>query len=343
MGHIGMRYSLPSRDIIADAVEIMLEAHRFDAAVFITNCNKIVPGMLMAAARVDIPPIFINGAPSLAGTFKGRKIDLKDLFEVVEAAKRGTMSEEELNEIGRCAMPTCGSCAGLFTANTMNILTEALGLVLPGSSTIPAVDRRRIHVARNAGRCVMKLLEKNVCPSDILTEDAFENAIAVDMALGGSTNTILHLIAIAKCAGVELSLQTFDEISRKVPTITALSPSGPYHLEDLDRAGGVPAVLKVLGDAGLIKKNCLTVTGKTVWENVKDARVGNTDIIRPVSNSVRREGGIAILYGTLAPEGAVVKQSAVSKSMLKFKGVARVFNSEEEALNVVVDGDNKRG
>ncbi|HHY32905.1 MAG TPA: dihydroxy-acid dehydratase [Firmicutes bacterium] len=335
MNHPGMKYSLPSRELIADSIEIMTYAHQFDALVFICNCDKIVPGMLIAAARLNIPAVFVSGGPMLSGWLGDKRVDLNSIFEAVGAVKAGLMTDADLASLEEAGCPGCGSCAGMFTANTMNCLTEALGMGLPGHGTIPAVMAARIRLAKRAGAQVMDLLRKNVRPLDILTKEAFENAVSVDMALGGSTNTVLHLTAIAHEAGVPLELRVFDEVSRRVPHICNMRPGGPSDLNDLNQAGGVQAVMKVLDGAGLIHRDCLTVTGKTVGENIAGARVLNPGIIRPLENPFHKEGGIAVLYGSLAPDGCVVKQSAVRQEMLVHRGKARVFNSEEEASDAI--------
>ncbi|GAB6095412.1 dihydroxy-acid dehydratase [Desulfatiferula olefinivorans] len=346
MNHTGMSYSLGSRELIADSVEVVATAHAFDAIVMIPNCDKIVPGMLMAAARLDIPTIFISGGPMLAGRHPedaGRKVDLISVFESVGAVLSNKMTEDELRTIEDAACPTCGSCSGMFTANSMNCLTEAIGLGLPGNGTIPAVMSARERLAKEAGMKIMDLLAKNITPSKILTPKAFENALAVDMALGCSTNTVLHLKAIAHEAKVPVELSTINEVSKKVPHLCSLSPGGKDHIEDLNAAGGIQAVLKVLSDQGLINGDCLTVTGKTVKENIETRRVLNENVIRPFGNPYHTEGGLAVLFGNLAPEGCVVKQSAVLDEMLRHSGPARVFDSEEAASQVIRDGGIKPG
>ncbi len=343
MHHVGMKYSLPSRELIADSVEVMAMAHPFDGLVLVTNCDKIIPGMLMAALRLDIPAVLISGGPMLAGRFQGREVDLISVFEGVGAVKAGRMSEEELKELAECACPGCGSCAGMFTANSMNCLSEALGLALPGNGTIPAVAAARVRLAKEAGMRIMDLVEKQITPRRIATLEAFRNAIAVDMALGCSTNTVLHVPAIAHEAGITLDLELFNEVSARTPHLAQLSPAGPHHLEDLDRAGGVPAVMKVLLDAGLLSGEPLTVTGRTVAENLADAKVLDDEVIRPIARAYHKEGGIAILRGNLAPEGSVVKQSAVAPEMLVNEGRARVFDSEEAATEAILGGKIKGG
>ena len=346
MNHTGMSYSLGSRELIADSVEVVATAHAFDAIVMIPNCDKIVPGMLMAAARLDIPTIFVSGGPMLAGRHPDKpeqKVDLITVFEAVGAVLSNKMTEDELTKIEDAACPTCGSCSGMFTANSMNCLTEAIGLGLPGNGTIPAVMSARDRLAKEAGMKIMELLEKNITPSKILTDDAFRNALAVDMALGCSTNTVLHLKAIAHEAGVSVELDQINEVSKITPHLCSLSPGGKDHIEDLNTAGGIQAVLKVLNDEGLIAGDCITVTGATVAENVKNVRVLNDDVIRPFASPYHKIGGLAVLFGNLAPDGCVVKQSAVLDEMLCHTGPARVFNSEETASKVIMDGGIKEG
>ncbi len=346
MNHTGMSYSLGSRELIADSVEVVATAHAFDAIVMIPNCDKIVPGMLMAAARLDIPTIFVSGGPMLAGRHPSKpdeKVDLITVFEAVGAVLSNKMTEEELTQIEDSACPTCGSCSGMFTANSMNCLTEAIGLGLPGNGTIPAVMSARDRLAKEAGMKIMELLEKNITPSKILTEDAFKNALAVDMALGCSTNTVLHLKAIAHEAGATVELDQINDVSKITPHLCSLSPGGKDHIEDLNAAGGIQAVLKVLNDKGLIAGDCITVTGDTVEENVKNVRVLNDDVIRPFESPYHKVGGLAVLFGNLAPDGCVVKQSAVLDEMLCHKGPARVFNSEEDASKVIMAGGINEG
>ncbi len=338
MHHQGMKYSLPSRELIADSVEVMAMAHPFDGLVLVANCDKIVPGMLMAALRLDIPAVLISGGPMLAGRFQGREVDLISVFEGVGAVKAGRMAEEELKELAECACPGCGSCAGMFTANSMNCLSEALGLALPGNGTMPAVAAARFRLAKEAGIKLMELVQKQITPRRIATLEAFKNAMAVDMALGCSTNTVLHVPAIAREAGIELSLELFNEVSAKTPHLAHLSPGGPHHLEDLDRAGGVPAVMKVLQEADLVSGEPLTVTCATVADNLANSRVLDEEVIRPLSRAYHKEGGIAILWGNLAPDGSVVKQSAVAPEMLVNEGTARVFESEEAATEAILGG-----
>jgi len=337
MGHPGMRYSLPSRELIADSVEIMASAHRFDGLVFVPNCDKIVPGMLMAAARLNVPAIFVSGGPMMAGSYGGRHVDLKTMFEAVGEVKSGRMSEQELEALELAACPGCGSCAGLFTANSMNCLTEALGMGLPGNGTVPAVTGARMRLAKQAGMQVMQLVHEGILPCDVMTEAAFENAIAVDMAIGGSTNTVLHLPAVAHDANIRLPLDTFDAVSGRTPYLVKLSPSGPHHMQDLNEAGGIPAVMAELLRHGVLHGELPTVTGRTVAENVEDAH-RLSDVIRPVDAPHRPDGGIAILRGNLAPDGAVVKAAAVLPGMMHHRGPARVFEQEEPALEAILDG-----
>jgi dihydroxy-acid dehydratase len=343
MNHKGMKYSLGSRELIADSIEIMATAHGFDGLVLIPNCDKIVPGMLMAAARLNIPAIVVSGGPMLAGKCNGDVCDLSSVFEAVGAHKIGKISDEDLYKIELNACPTCGSCSGMFTANTMNCLTEALGMGLPGNGTIPAVYSERIRLAKQAGMKIMELVERGIKPSDILTKEAFINAFSLDMALGGSTNTILHLKAIAHEAGVEISLDEINDISGRVPNLCKLSPAGKYHIEDLYFAGGVSAVLKELTKANLINAEVLTVTGKTLGENIKDAKILNHDVIRPIDNPYSSTGGLVIMYGNIAKEGAVVKASAVAEEMLRHEGPAKVFDSEEEAIKAIYGGKIQKG
>ncbi len=343
MGHIGMKYSLASRELIADSVEIMAIAHPFDGIVLVPNCDKVVPGMLMAALRLNIPAVVISGGPMMTGRFKGKKADVITVFEAVGRVKADDMTLEELAELEDRACPGCGSCAGMFTANSMNCLTEALGLGLPGNGTVPAVEAARIRLAKRAGMKVMELVSGDLRPRQIATAEAFRNAIAVDMALGCSTNTVLHVPAIAREAGINIDLKLFDDISSKTPHICSLSPGGSNHLEDLDAAGGVQAVLKELVAGGLADPNVLTVTGSTLGENLKSAAVLDSEVIRPLSNPHHKIGGIAILRGNLAPDGAVVKQSAVQPEMLKNTGKARVFDSEEAAVEAILGGTIKSG
>ncbi|MCK4619190.1 MAG: dihydroxy-acid dehydratase [Desulfobacterales bacterium] len=347
MNHTGMKYSLGSRELIADSIEVMAVAHAFDAMIMVTNCDKIVPGMLMAAARLDIPTIVISGGPMLAGEHPEKagseKIDLITVFEAVGAVLSGKMTEKELSTIEDAACPTCGSCAGMFTANSMNCLTEAIGMGLPGNGTIPAVMAARIRLAKEAGMQIISLLEKNITPKKIMTEKAFKNALTVDMALGCSTNTVLHLTALAKEAGVDIDLNLINEISKITPHLCSLSPGGKDHLEDLNRAGGISAVIKELSGAGLINDECITVTGKTVGENTIDKMILDNNVIRSVNNPYHSQGGLAVMFGNLAPDGCVVKQSAVLDEMLCHEGPARVFDSEEDAGKAIMENKIKKG
>ena len=333
MGHQGMRYSLPSREIIADSVEIMLQAHSLDGLVMISNCDKITPGMLMAAARVDIPSIMVTGGPMLAGHHRGKKVSYSSLPEALGQVAAGKMTETELLELESNACPGCGSCSGMFTANTMACMTEALGMSLPYCATSLAISAFKLRLARATGKQIIKLVQDDLKPSQILTKEAFENAIAVDMALGGSTNTTLHLPAIAKEAGLTLPLSTFDVIGRKVPHLCSMIPSGVYAMEDLDAAGGIPAVMNELKD--ILNLKLPTVTGKQVDENIKNAQVQDRNVIRSLSNPVHKEGGIAILTGNLAPKGSVIKSAGVSEKMMKHTGPAKVYDSEKEALTAI--------
>ena len=343
MHHQGMKYSLPSRELIADSVEVMATAHPVDGLVLVANCDKIIPGMLMAALRLNIPAILISGGPMLAGRYQGKEVDLITVFEGVGALKAGKICEDELKDLAECACPGCGSCAGMFTANSMNCLSEALGLALPGNGTIPAVHAARFRLAKEAGFKIMDLVNRQILPREIATLEAFKNAIAVDMALGCSTNTVLHVAAIAWEAGHALSLDLFNDLSDRTPHLCSMSPAGPHHLEDLDRAGGVPAVMKVLLSAGLVQGSPLTATGRSVADNLAIVQVLDQEVIRPLANPYHSQGGIAILRGNLAPDGAVVKQSAVDPQMLVYEGRARVFEAEEEATRSILDGQIKPG
>ncbi|MBW2648336.1 MAG: dihydroxy-acid dehydratase [Deltaproteobacteria bacterium] len=343
MGHIGMKYSLASRELIADSIEVMATAHPFDGLVMVTNCDKIVPGMLMAALRLNIPAIVVSGGPMMAGRFRGKPVDLISVFEGVGEVKSNKMDEKSLKALEDCACPGSGSCAGMFTANSMNCVTEALGLGLPGNGTIPSVSAARVRLAKQAGMRVMDLVEKNIRPRDIVTLQALKNAIAVDMALGCSTNTVLHIPAIAHEAGITLDLDLFNDISVKTPNICHLSPSGPHHLEDLDEAGGIQGVMKEISKLGVIDLESLTVTGRTVGDNIETATVRNREGIHAVEDPYSPQGGIAILKGNLAPDGAVVKQSAVSPEMMTNEGTARVFDSEEDAISAIMEGGIKPG
>ncbi len=343
MGHKGMKYSLVTRDLIADSTECMALAHHFDALVMIPNCDKNVPGLLMAAARLNVPTIFVSGGPMLAGHVKGHKTSLSSMFEAVGAYKANKITEEELCEYENKACPTCGSCSGMYTANSMNCLTEVLGMGLRGNGTIPAVYSERIKLAKTAGMQVMELYRKNIRPLDIMTEKAFRNALTADMALGCSTNSMLHLPAIANECGIEINLDIANEISAKTPNLCHLAPAGHTYMEDLNEAGGVYAVLKELTKKNLINTDCITCTGKTVGENIADAVNKNPEIIRTIDNPYSETGGIAVLRGNLAPDGCVVKRSAVAKEMLVHRGPAKVFNSEEEAIKVIYAGGIKAG
>ncbi|HBG7675242.1 TPA: dihydroxy-acid dehydratase [Clostridioides difficile] len=335
MGHVGMNYSLASRELIADSIEAMTMAHGFDALVLIPNCDKIVPGMLMAAARLNIPSIVVSGGPMLPGKKNGKVYDFNSAMEGVGACKDGTVSEEELEELAMNSCPGCGSCSGLFTANSMNCLTEALGMGIPYNGTAASHSGERKRIAKYAGMYVMELLKNDIKPRDILTIDAFKNAIAVDMAMAGSTNTVLHLPAIAYESGIELNLDFFDEISEKTPCLTKLSPSGKHHIEDLHMAGGIPAIMNELSKINGINLDCKTVTGKTIGENIRNCEIENEEVIHTLKNPYSNQGGLAILKGNLALNGAVVKKSAVAEEMLVHEGPARVFNSEEEAVNAI--------
>ncbi len=342
MGHTGMKYSLVSRELIADSIEIMATAYPFDGLVFITDCDKIIPGMLMAAARLNIPSILVSGGPMLQGKYKGKNYDLiTGGFEAVGEFQMNKIDEKTMKEIEDVCCPTCGSCAGMFTANTMNCLSEALGMALPGNGTIPAVYAERTRLAKKSGMKIMELIKKNIKPRDIMTERAFENAFTVDMALGGSTNTILHLPAIANEAGIKFDLKKINEISERTPNLCKISPAklpdgSQHYLVDLHEAGGIPAVMKELTKKKLLHLDLITVTGKRVKENIQNAEIIRKEVIKTVENPYSEKGGLAILYGNLAPEGAVVKQSAVDPEMMKREGVARVFNSEEEAQRAIL-------
>ena len=341
MGHRGMHYSLPSRELIADSVETIAEAHQFDGLVLLTNCDKITPGMLMAAARVNIPAIVVTAGPMLSGHLRGRRLSLvNDTFEAIGKYKKGLISDEEIEALEECACPGAGSCQGMYTANTMACVTEALGMSLDGCATALAVSAKKKRIAFESGRRIVGLIKKNVTPRKIMTRKAFENAIMVDLALGGSTNTVLHIPAMAHDAGIDLPLEVFDELSRKVPHICDMLPAGRYYLEDLDHAGGIPAVLKRLRDK--IHDNG-TVSGKSIFAIADSAQIQDEDVIRPLNKAYHKEGGIAILRGNLAPDGAVVKQSAVSKGMMQFEGVAKVFESEEAAMKTILAGNIRPG
>ncbi|KPI51888.1 dihydroxy-acid dehydratase [Clostridioides difficile] len=343
MGHVGMNYSLASRELIADSIEAMAMAHGFDALVLIPNCDKIVPGMLMAAARLNIPSVVVSGGPMLSGRKNGKVYDFNSTMEGVGACKDGAMSEEELEELAMNSCPGCGSCSGLFTANSMNCLTEALGMGIPYNGTAASHSGERKRIAKYAGMYVMELLKNDIKPRDILTVDAFKNAITVDMAMAGSTNTVLHLPAIAYEAGIELNLDFFDEISEKTPCLTKLSPSGKHHIEDLHMAGGIPAIMNELSKIEGINLNCKTVTGKTIGENIRNCKIENEEVIHTLKNPYSEQGGLAILRGNLATNGAVVKKSAVAEEMLVHEGPARVFNSEEEAVSAIFNKKINKG
>jgi len=343
MGHEGMKFSLASRELIADSVEVMAMAHPFDALVFIPNCDKIIPGMLMAAMRLNIPSIFVSGGPMLAGRLAGKAVDLISVFQGVGQVKVRSMTISELKALEDCACPGCGSCSGMYTANSMNCVTEALGLGLPGNGTVMAVQAARRRLAKDTGVKIMELLKKNIRPRDIATLEAFKNAVAVDMALGCSTNTVLHIPAIAHEAGIKLNLDLFNRISEKTPNICKLSPAGAHHIEDLDAAGGIQAVMREISTLGVINLKVLTVTGKSVGDNLKRAKVIDREVIRSIKSPYTKEGGIAVMSGNLAPDGAVVKQSAVSSNMLINEGRARVFDCEDDAIASILGGKIKPG
>ena len=346
MGHGGMKYSLPSRELIADCVETMLRAHCFDGVVCIPNCDKIVPGMMMAAARCNIPAVFVSGGPMNAGTVPstGQKIDLATVFEGVGKVSAGTMTEKQLTEIEQHACPTCGSCSGMFTANSMNCLCEALGLALPGNGSILATDPRRDELFKKAGVAIVDLVKRNIRPSDILTPKAFENALALDVAMGGSTNTVLHTLAVAIEAGCPIDLPLLNEISARVPHVCKVAPSGKYHMEDVDRAGGISAILKTIAaKPGTLHLDAITVTGRTLGENIGDAIVKDADVIRPLDKAYSQTGGLAVMFGNLAPAGGVLKTAGVSPSMHKFRGPAVIFESEEDAAKGILANKVKAG
>lgn len=338
MGHIGMKYSLVTRDLVADSTECLARAHAFDALVMIPNCDKNVPGLLMAAARINVPTVFVSGGPMLAGRVHGHRTSLSSMFEAVGAYTAGKMTEEEVKEYEQSACPTCGSCSGMYTANSMNCLTEVLGMGLRGNGTIPAVYSDRIKLAKHAGMAVMDMLEKNIRPRDIMTEKSFRNALVMDMALGCSTNSMLHLPAIAHEAGIDLNLEIANEISNKTPNLCHLAPAGPTYIEDLHEAGGIYAVMNEISKLGLLDLDCMTVTGKSVGENIKGCVNRNPEVIRTAENPYSKTGGIAILKGNLAPDTAVVKRSAVAPEMLKHEGPARVFDCEEDAIEAIKGG-----
>lgn len=343
MGHIGMKYSLVTRDLIADSTECMALAHQFDALVMVPNCDKNVPGLLMAAARINVPTVFVSGGPMLAGRVKGHKTSLSSMFEAVGSYAAGTMTKEDVQEYEQKACPTCGSCSGMYTANSMNCLTEALGMGLRGNGTIPAVYSERIKLAKHAGMAVMEMLKKDIRPRDIMTKEAVINALTVDMALGCSTNSMLHLPAIAHEIGFDFDISFANPISEKTPNFCHLAPAGPTYMEDLNEAGGVYAVMKQLADLGLIHMDCMTVTGQTIGENIKDAVNKNPEVIRPIDNPYSKTGGLAVLKGNLAPDGSVVKRSAVAEEMMVHEGPARVFDCEEDAIAAIKGGKIQAG
>jgi dihydroxy-acid dehydratase len=341
MGHQGMRYSLPSRELIADSVEVMMQAHRLDGMVLISNCDKVTPGMLIAAARLNVPAISVTGGAMASGNLEGKKVGVNSVFEAVGEVFAGKMTETEATQLENAACPGCGSCNGMFTANTMACMTEALGMSLPYCATALATSAMKLRIAKESGEKIVELVRRNVTPSNILTKEAFENAVVVDTALGGSTNTVLHLSAIAQEAGVALPMSLFDETSKRVPHVSNMVPNGPYDMEELHNAGGLPALMKELKQ--FLHADALTVTGKTVSENIKNASVTNAEVIRPLANPVRKEGGIAILKGNLAPKGSVVKAVAVSPKMLKHTGPAKVYDSEREAEEAMKRHEVKAG
>jgi len=343
MNHEGMKFSLPSRELIMDSIEVMARGHAFDGLVMIPNCDKIIPGMAMAAAKLNLPAVVISGGPMMAGSLNGKPLDLNSVFEGVGAKAAGKMTDDGLLEIEDNACPGCGSCSGMFTANTMNCMMEVLGLALPGNGTIPAVHAGRVRLAKEAGRAIMSLVEKNIRPRDILTEEAFKNAFAADLALGGSTNTALHLPAIAWAAGLKISLDMFNEIGAYVPHLCSMSPGGQHHLEDLWQAGGIQALLARLLEKGLINGEVMTVTGRMLRDNLAKARVTNDEVIRPVENPYHKQGGLAFIKGTLAPLGAIVKQSAVAPEMLVHEGPARIFECEEDASRAILNNEINDG
>ena len=343
MGHIGMKYSLVTRDLIADSTECMAKAHQFDGLVMIPNCDKNVPGLLMAAARVNVPTVFVSGGPMLAGHVHGKKTSLSSMFEAVGAKKAGKIDEEELRYYDEHTCPTCGSCSGMYTANSMNCLTEAIGMGLRGNGTIPAVYSERIRLAKKAGYAVMEMLKNNIRPRDIMTKEAFMNALTVDMALGCSTNTMLHLPAIAHEAGIELNMEIANEVSDRTPNLCHLAPAGHTYMEDLNEAGGVYAVMNELSKKNLLNLDCITATGKTVGENIAGVINRNTDVIRSIDDPFMAEGGIAVLKGNIAPDTGIVKRSAVAPEMMVHEGPARVFDCEEDAIKAIYDGKINKG
>ncbi len=343
MGHVGMKYSLASRELIADSVETMAIAHQLDGLVLVPNCDKIVPGMLMGALRLNIPSVVCSGGPMMAGTYNGEEVSLSKMFEAVGARKIGLIDDAKLEECETGVCPGCGSCAGMYTANSMNCLCEAIGIALPGNGTIPAVHCRRLQLAKHSGMAVMELLRRDIKPRDIVNERSIRNALACDMALGCSTNTVLHLLAIAHEAGVDIDLALFNEISARVPNICHLAPAGPTHMQDLYAAGGIPAVQAELASGGYIDTSLMTATGKPISENIKNAHVTDTNAVRPLDNPYSATGGLQILWGNIAPDGCVVKRSAVAPEMLKHSGPARVFDSEDDAIDAIYKGKIKEG
>ncbi len=343
MGHVGMKYSLATRDLIADSTECMAIAHQFDALVMIPNCDKIVPGMLMAAARLNLPTVFVSGGPMLAGHVSGQKRSLSSMFEAVGSYEAGTMTEEDVTNFEENVCPTCGSCSGMYTANSMNCLTESIGMGLPGNGTIPAAYSSRIQLAKHAGMAVMDLYRKDIRPRDIMTENAFMNALTMDMALGCSTNTMLHLPAIAYECGIDINLDIANEISERTPNLCHLAPAGPTYMEDLNEAGGISAVMAEIDKLGLLHTDCMTVTGKTIAENIAGCVNNSPDVIRPVEDPYSTSGGIAVLRGNLAPDTSVVKRSAVAPEMLVHEGPARVFDCEEDAIEAIKGGRINEG
>lgn len=342
-GNPGMKYSLPTRELIADSIESVAESHCLDALVLVASCDKIVPGVLMAAARLDIPSIVISGGPMMAGNFQEKDISIIDIGEAIGGLIAGKITPEELLEMEDYACPGCGACSGMFTANSMNCMTEILGMALPGNGTIPAVDSARLRLAKNTGERIVAMFHEDLKPSDIIKEETIINALTLDMMIGCSTNTVLHLPAIAHELGIPVTLKQIDDIGKKSPNVCHISPSGPYHLQDLDKNGGMSALIKLALDGGLIEGNMKTVTGKTLAENVQDVKVTNNEIVRPLSKPYSDEGGLAILWGNLAPEGSVVKAAAVDPSMFYHKGPAKVFDSETDAQNAVLGGKISKG
>ncbi len=343
MGHTGMHYSLASRELIADSVETLANAHQFDALVLIPNCDKIVPGMMMAAARLNIPAIVVSGGAMLAGKYDGEEVSLSKTFEAVGAYKAGLIDADKLKACEVDSCPSCGSCAGMYTANSMNCLSEALGLALPGNGTIPAVYSHRIHLAKHAGMQIMELLKRNIRPLDILTQQAFQNALTCEMALGCSTNSVLHLLALANEAGVDITLKTINDLSAKIPNLCHLAPAGPHHIRDLWEAGGIPAVMSELNKRSLLDLSLITATGKTVGENLEGVSNQNPEVIRPIENPYSETGGIAVMWGNIAKNGCVVKRSAVAPEMMIHSGPARVFDGEEAAIQAIYDGKIQKG